>query len=183
MAPSSARPRASCQVKNPPTARHQAARVGVADAGGEEGDEAQCRRRRQWRSSPGPTSFQPSRNDREIRNPAPGYDALFNCSRICSYGYTAVLVVLLLAHLTTDAWTRKIACIRIRRLAILQGRQMEIMQVAINASTIHRIEAMLQACCRINLGLAPQIKHAAANGLKVISSLHLRSAPETPEKI
>ena len=139
--------------------------------------------RRQWRSSPGPTSFQPSRNDREIRNPAPGYDALFNCSRICSYGYTAVLVVLLLAHLATDAWTRKIACIRIRRLAILQGRQMEIMQVAINASTIHRIEAMLQACCRINLGLAPQIKHAAANGLKVISSLHLRSAPETPEKI
>lgn len=60
---------------------------------------------------------------------------------------------------------------------------MEIMQIGINTSTIHRIEAMLHACCRINLGLAPQIKHAAADRLKVISSSHLRSAPAMPEKI
>ena len=98
-------------------------------------------------------------------------------------GYTAVFIVLLIAHLATDAWTRKIACIHIRRLAILQRRQMEIMQVAMNASAIHRIEAMLHAYCGINLGLAPQTNHAIANGLKVISSSHLRSAPAMREKI
>jgi len=40
-------------------------------------------------------------------------------------GYTAVLIVLLIAHLAADAGTRKIACICIRRLELLQRRQVK----------------------------------------------------------
>ena len=60
---------------------------------------------------------------------------------------------------------------------------MEVMQVAINASAIHRIEAVLPAGCRINLGSAAQNKHAVANGLKVVSSSHLQSSPDTPKEV
>jgi hypothetical protein len=49
---------------------------------------------------------------------------------------------------------------------------MEAMQIAMNASLIYRIEAMLLASCRINPGLAVQMKHAIADRLKVVSSSH-----------
>jgi hypothetical protein len=54
---------------------------------------------------------------------------------------------------------------------------MEGMEAALNASAIYRIDAVLLAQCRINLGSAAQNKHAVTNGLKVISSSHLQSSP------
>ena len=51
------------------------------------------------------------------------------------------------------------------------------MQVAMNASSAYRIEAVLLAQCRINLRPVAQNKHAVTNGLKVISSSHLQSSP------
>ena len=73
--------------------------------------------------------------------------------------------------------------VRIDLTAILYGRQVIIMQVAIDTSITYRVEDMPGASRWVNLALTPQVKHATGNVVKVISSSHLLSAPVMPKTL